>query len=276
MNFAVFIISHERSERVETYDTLIDSGCVDPIYVVVDDEDTQLQRYKERFGKSLLVFDKSRYVDEEDTVSGEKYTASAMYARNAVEDFAKSFNMDSFIMFDDDILRLRYRYICDNKIKSNTVGCTIHELFKLYGDFLISNNITDISFASVMFYCGGIDAVNYRVSNFRQCYAIHFRNTNIPMRWKGVMNEDFITVQDMAKRGYIFLTLPFILYETTPTNIGGGTKETCDTMSEFRRSMLVTQVLSSCCRPVAVKGKIVNSYSKTKTFPMIISSRYKK
>jgi hypothetical protein len=58
MRFAVFILSHARANRVETYNTLRDAGYTGKIYITVDDEDSQLSTYKDR-----LVFDHVDWVN---------------------------------------------------------------------------------------------------------------------------------------------------------------------------------------------------------------------
>ena len=104
MKFAVFIISHGRADRVETYTTLRKAGYTGEIFVIVDDEDNQLVDYAKRFTDELIIFHKvTCYID---TIYGRE-KSSAVYARNFVEDCASFIELDAFAVFDDDITGLR-------------------------------------------------------------------------------------------------------------------------------------------------------------------------
>ena len=55
-DFAVFILSHGRADRVLTYETLRTQGYTGRIYIVVDTQDSALARYVDQFGEQVLVF----------------------------------------------------------------------------------------------------------------------------------------------------------------------------------------------------------------------------
>ena len=58
-NFAVFILTHGRADKVITYHTLRRSGYSGKIYLILDDEDTQKDRYKEIYSENeIIVFSK--------------------------------------------------------------------------------------------------------------------------------------------------------------------------------------------------------------------------
>lgn len=274
--FCVFIISHERSDRVETYDTLLRGGYTGEIYIVIDNEDSQKTKYVDRFGKFTIVFDKQYFMRQCDCV-GESRRASAIYARNAVEYFAKELKVDSYAVMDDDIVALRYKWIVGKTVKSMQVNGGLDDVFKLYADYIIDNRIATTSFQSVMFYVGGAGNISNKVSASRETYQIHIRNANYPVAWKSVINEDIITEILTAQQGYIWWSLPHIVYDAVPMNDkSGGVKDAYDTISAFDRAFLATIVNPSCCKPGYSHGKMRIIQDRKSSYPMIVSSRYKK
>lgn len=57
-DFAAFILTHGRAEKVITYKTLREQGYTGRIVIVIDDEDKQGNLYKEKFGDAVQVFSK--------------------------------------------------------------------------------------------------------------------------------------------------------------------------------------------------------------------------
>lgn len=59
-DYAVFILSHGRSDRVYTVETLKQCGYTGKVFIVCDDEDSELKEYQDRFA-NVLVFHKGDY-----------------------------------------------------------------------------------------------------------------------------------------------------------------------------------------------------------------------
>lgn len=275
MNFAVFIISHERADRVETYDTLRRGGYIGKIFVVIDNEDNMVSTYLNRFGDDVLIFDKQAYIDKADTLESAKLKSSAVYARNAVEDFAKLFELDAFGMFDDDIVGLRYRWIENDKCRSMSVKGGLSQIFQEYSEYLVDCNIATLSFENCMFYLGGV--TDEKISNERWAYQVFIRNSKFPVDWISIINMDIITEITTAVKGYIWWSLPHIVYESSPMNsASGGLKKVYDAISSGRRAFFATISQPSSCRPGYSHGKIRILQDKKKSYPMILGSRYKK
>ena len=57
-NFAIFILSHMRAEKVITYKTLIKANYTGKIYIIIDNEDEQKNLYLKKFGDKVIIFDK--------------------------------------------------------------------------------------------------------------------------------------------------------------------------------------------------------------------------
>lgn len=277
MKFAVFILSHKRADRVETFATLKNAGYTGKIYVVVDNQDPMLEKYQERFGDDVLVFDKQIYIDKTDTLETDRKRSSAVYARNFIEDAAKKFNLDVFGMFDDDVLNLRYRWIECGKIRSMKVYQGLDDILNYYIEYMLRSNFQAISFGNVMTFVGGIDGLESRLSKERLTFQIHIRNTKYPLEWKSIINNDSITELQSIKLGNIWLSIPWIVYDSPVMNtLSGGMKSVYDSLSSFSRAFYATIAEPSCCLPRFRKDKFNIGRNNNSAYPMIISGRYKK
>lgn len=275
MKCAIFIISHERAGRVETYSALRASGYHGTIYVCIDNKDKQFDEYSARFGPELVMFSKPMQMEDVDTVESEKRESSAVYARNAIEATAIMMHLDAFVILDDDITSFRYRWMQDGVCKSLRITQYIDRILLAYIEYMLSCDIATLSFENCMFYIGGIS--DDKIANERWTYQIHIRNTKFPVEWKSIINEDIITEINTATRGYIWWSLPYVVYDAVAMNEkSGGNKDNYDTFSEFKRAMFATVVNPSSCLPGYSHGKLRIIQNKKASYPMIVSSRYKK
>lgn len=275
MKCAIFVISYNRADRVETYSALRDAGFFGEIFVVIDVNDPQYIKYLTRFGKELISYSKPNEKLVADTLESEKRESSAVYARNAVESIANHMRLDAFIILDDDITSFRYRWMQEGICKSLKITQYIDRILLAYIDYMLSCNIATLSFENCMFYIGGIS--DDKISNERWTYQIHIRNTKFPVEWKSIINEDIITEIMTATRGYIWWSLPHVVYDAVAMNEkSGGNKDNYDTFSEFKRAMFATVVNPSSCKPGYSHGKLRIIQNKSASYPMIVSSRYKK
>ena len=280
MKFAVFILSHKRADRVETYDTLRKGGYTGKIYVVVDNQDPMLEKYQERFGDSVLVFDKQMYIDRTETLETSKMKSSAVYARNAIEQYAKDFVLDVFGMFDDDVVNMRYRWVDGNTVRSLTVNGGLDLVFESYAQYILDTGIACTSFPFTMFYVSGIHDLDKRISEYRHTYQIHIRNAHKPVEWIGIINHDTISQLLTMKLGYIWWSIPHIVFDAKPMNKeSGGLKEVYDAFKDFDMAFLAVMTCPDCCTVTASNGErstLQIKENKHTSYPMIISGRYKK
>ncbi len=278
MKYAVFILSHKRADRVETYSTLRNSGYTGEIYIVIDDEDPQCLLYQKRF-ENVLVFNKERWIKSTDTVTNDKKKSSPVYARNYIEQTARDMGYDAYIVMDDDIINLRFRYIENYIAKSQALKSNLDEVLSAYMNYLISANIATLSFATVMVYAGGVhnESDMVRLASHRYTCQIHMRNLSFPVDWISLANNDSISANNTAKIGYLWWALPFIVYDSPKMNtLPGGMKSVYDSVSEFKRAFMSTVVSPSVCRVGCSKDRLAIKRDLKAAYPVIISGRYKK
>ncbi len=280
MKYAVFILSHKRADRVETYESLRESGYTGDIILVIDDEDDQQFTYYQRFNKDLVVFNKQRYIDTSDAVYPVEKRSSALYARNFIESVAKNRGYDGFIMIDDDMQSFRYRWVEADSVKSLRVGQFLDKVFEYYIQYMKDAGIATTSFPFSMFYTSGVKDLEQRISNFRHTYGVHIRNTDFPVEWKSVINQDTITELLTMQIGYIWWSIPFVVVDSLPMNrLSGGLKSVYDSISDFDKAFLAVITNPSGCKVAYSESTRSSMYIKENrqaTYPMIISGRYKK
>lgn len=192
----VFIISHERAETITTYDLLKKSGFTGKIYVVVDDMDTQIDKYKQKFKESLLIFSKEDVMKRCDPVDNFKIYTSALYPRLYCWEKAKELGYDIFVVCDDDITGFNIRYVKGEKLSHKKVN-DMDKIIELLDKFMRKTHIAAIGpfFANGLF--GGKNGI-FREGLVPSPFQFKMINTSCDgvEKWRGTRNEDGIFCAD--------------------------------------------------------------------------------
>lgn len=281
MNYVTFITSHNSPNECKTLDVLKSLNFNTSYYIVIDDEDTQISRYREIYGNNLLIFNKLKYIEYTDTILTPKSHCSAVYAKNFIEDFCKENNVEAFIILDDDLKSLRFRYLEDEHLKSKKV-IDVNKVFSCYVDYMIDCNIDGLCFGIHSMYMGKELLPNSK----RFMSNIYFRNGKRKMEWTSTIYDDFNSCICLSNHSYIFLMLPFVQMEFEPQYFQlqnmrsnkfreGGLVELYDNYDSFNRAFI--SVIINPSGSLTYKNKLVYMmYTvSNKTFPKIISSKYK-
>ena len=286
IKYALFITSHKNPSVCKTLDTLKGLNYNGDYYIVIDDEDHLYEQYREIYQDRLLVFNKRFYMITTDSGHDRDNIPSAcvLYARNFIEDAAKTLGLDAFIMCDDDINNFVFRPVDDvNKKLLRAKINDINEVLYSYLEFLVNNNIDCIGFGTPNFYFSGYEGfitggylTRRSVSNF------FFRDVKKEIRWNMPM-EDFNTAIKYGNIGRLFLSPAFVEVDVAPqyTQKGGDSKEDGMALyyansSSFTRAFYSTMIGPSYCLPKLWKGKYIPQMSKDNAYPKIISSSYRK
>lgn len=224
-DFCVFILTHGRCGRVSTIKALRTFKYTGRIFLVVDDEDAQLDAYLKRYGERVLVFSKadiaSRF-DEGDNFSDRR---TVFYARNACFDLARRVGVRYFMQCDDDYSGFYLRMNARGAYGTWRAD-RLDDVLEAMIDYFASTPALSIAMSQ-----GGDHMAD---SEFKQeAYATPLRkamNTFLcdverPFKFIGRVNEDVNTYVDAARRGDLFLTIPTIQVnqKQTQTNAGGMT-----------------------------------------------------
>jgi hypothetical protein len=108
-DFVVFIFSHGRADSFYTLDTLEKHGYTGPVYIVIDNEDKNADRYYERFGDKVIMFDKSEAAKLFDVGDNFSDRRAIVYARNYSFKLARDLGYTYFIQLEDDYTSFVYK-----------------------------------------------------------------------------------------------------------------------------------------------------------------------
>ena len=273
--FAVFILSHGRAGNVKTYHTLRKAGFSGDIYVVIDDEDGDGEKYKEEFGKFCLQFCKQEYMDKADTVSTDGTRISALFARLAIMDFAKSLDLDYYCMLDDDVERIIYRYPDGNKLKGMDVVKADY-MFDSILKFMKNAKLKVLGLQLAEGLIGGLYGI-YKSGLMNQvlCGGYLFsRETDY--RFFSSVNEDTIASLDYLSRGGLAWRLGCITIKTPERGTNaGGLSEDYAKKNWYYIDMHAVVVAPWCCKIDVDNGnrqKIDMRFAR----PRVLSERYKR
>lgn len=256
LDYAVIIPTHGRYDRVFTIDSLRKSGYTGDIYLLCDDEDKQLEQYKEKYGDKVIVFSKDEYIGKFDKMDNFGNKACVVYARNAIWDAAKKIGLKFFIVADDDYTMYRFRI--DNKqcYRTNIQIKNIDAVFNAYFDFLKISNIDTVCFAQDGDYIGGFS--NSKISGgykpYRKMMNLYFFNVDKPLEFKGTINEDLTSSVTEGVLGKKILTcmITSLLQKETQSNAGGLTEIYLE-LGTYVKSFYSVMAAPSCIK-VALMG----------------------
>lgn len=108
-NFAVFILSHGRPNKVDTYKSLMRAGYTGKIYIIIDNEDETAEKYYHNFGDKVIMFDKAAIAETFDEGDNFEDRRAVVYARNACFNIAKELGITYFMELDDDYTAFMFR-----------------------------------------------------------------------------------------------------------------------------------------------------------------------
>ena len=226
-DFAVIIPTHGRHDRVFTIDSLRKSGYTGNFYLLCDDEDKQLDKYKTKYGDKVMVFSKDDYKGKFDKMDNFGNKACVVYARNAMWDIAKKIGLKYFAVADDDYTAFEYRITSEGGYYSKRIK-NINDVFNSYIDFLITSKVDTVCFAQGGDFIGGKD--NNKVANgfkvSRKMMNLYFFDVDKPIEFKGTINEDLTSSVTEGRTGRVILTslMNSIVQRETQAQAGGLTE----------------------------------------------------
>lgn len=222
-DFCVFILTHGRADNVKTAKQLDRDGYTGKTFFVVDDQDEQVDRYRENFGKDrVLVFDKEEQWRKCDPMDNAHRMGVILYARNACFDLARKVGVKYFLELDDDYRSFEWRW----RVGEHLVRMDMRDLdsvFEAMIEFLIATNADTVAMAQAGDFVGGIESTAAQHPVLRKAMNTFFCRTDRRVRFQGSINED-VSMYALARlRGRLILTLTStaIVQTVTQTNEGG-------------------------------------------------------
>ena len=278
--YAVFILTNRRANNIITTKTLRDCGYTGKIYYIVDDEDPQLNIYKENYGDDVIVFSKNQLIDKFDIMDNFDGNNVVVYARNVCFDIAKKLNLDYFLEFEDDYCYFEIRENENGVLKSYKIK-DLDSVFTAMIEFLNSSkSITTVAFAQGGDLIGGAEASFFKSKLRRKAMNSFFCSVDKYFEFKGRFNDDVNTYVSLGSIGEVFLTLTNIdLVQAQTQKNKGGNSDSYNKYGTYVKSFYSVMMCPSCiCINTvgAYHPRIHHLIDWEKAVPKIISDKFRK
>lgn len=283
-DIVVFILTHARAEKVITYKTLRNHGYTGKIYIVIDNEDPQIEQYKKYYGDDIIIFNKNEAIKKTDDGDNFHERRGVVYARNAIFEIAESLGIEYLFILDDDYTSFNFRYgFNKNKKFVYVQGIKIKNLDNILTymlEYYKSVPALSIAMAQGGDFIGGRNNGFVYGNAIRKCMNSFICSVHRKFQFLGRINEDTTAYVNHGNRGKIFQTIPTIALEQiqTQANIGGMTELYLD------HGTYIKSFYTVMYNPASVKVAVLNTknsrlhhkVSWDNTVPKIISESYRK
>lgn len=280
-DFVVFIFSHGRADNFFTLDTLKKHGYTGPVYIVIDNEDSTADRYYERFGDKVIMFDKSEAAKLFDV--GDNFTdqRAIVYARNYSFRLARELGYTYFIQLEDDYIDFRYKVNASGKRIHKENIKNLDAIFGYLLEYYKSIPAKFIAIAQGGDFLGGADNDIYKSLNRRR-KAMNSLICSIdrPVNFVGRMNDDVNTYVESGRRGNLFITYPDVALQQLETQKNkGGHSDIYKGFGTYVKSFISVMYAPSCVmvRPmISHHQRLHHQVSWNNAVPCIIQEKWKK
>ena len=208
----VFILSHGRADRVETYESLKRAGYSGDLYIVCDNEDKTVDEYNKRYGKEkIIVFDKLDVAKRFDAGDNFDNRKTIFYARNACFDIAEKLGYKYFIELDDDYNIFAYKFNSNYDYIQKWI-LSLDDVFSAMVEYFETAGITCLAMAQNGDFIGGRDSWIAKGLNIkRKAMNTLICSTERKFEFVGRVNEDLNTYVLLGSRGKLFIQIPLVV-----------------------------------------------------------------
>lgn len=282
-DFAVFILTHGRPDRVYTERMLNRGGYTGQLFFVVDDEDPTLDQYLARFGEQVLVFNKEAVAATFDEGTNSPGSRSAIvYARNVCWELARQLGLRWFAQFDDDYTRMSWAIDPQDVYLPPCPHVEdIDAIFEALLTFLESVPwVSTIAIAQGGDFIGGPNASTAGRSLMRKAMNTFVCAVDRPFQFRGMVNEDVNTYTEQARSGLVMFTYPRVRIAQLRTQANpGGMSDLYRATGTYVKSFYTVMYAPSCCqiRTMGVaERRLHHRIDWNATAPLILSEHHRK
>lgn len=281
-DFAAFILTHGRPDKVFTYDTLRKAGYTGKIFIVIDDEDKTGDEYRRRFGACVLTFSKAEIAKTFDEGDNFETYRGVIYARNALWGLAKKVGVRFFLELDDDYTAFVIRWNSKlNYGNTPTLKRSIDDVIDSMLEFVATTNATTLAMSQGGDHIGGGYGTMPRLT--RKAMNAFICDVNRPFSFDGRINEDVNAYVSHGSRGKLFFTSMQIQVNqlTTQANSGGMTELYLD-VGTYVKSFYSVIYAPSCVKvgelgdPRSPHHRIHHSINWNAAVPKILREEHRK
>lgn len=279
-DFAVFILSHGRCDRMRTYNTLNRQGYTGKVYIIIDNEDETANKYIEKFGEDkVIIFDKKKYEKSTDTADISGNNQAVVFARNACFDIAEQLGLRYFLQLDDDYTYFRFRYE-ENGSLLTTKSMNLDLLFSYTLDFLNDSGALTVALGQGGDYIGGVRSQLWKHRLRRKAMNAFFCDVKKPFKFFGRLNEDVNMYTLYGNQGKLIFTVADAhLNQLDTQSMKGGLTDIYLQYGTYRKTFYSVIYSPQCVKisEIGVKHKrIHHRINWNYCTPLIISEAYKK
>lgn len=279
-DFAIFILSHGRADKVKTLKTLKTCGYTGKWYIIIDNEDKSADEYYKLYGKEhIVMFDKLEKAKEVDVCDLQTKRNIVLFARNSCHQIAKDLGLTYFLELDDDYIEFRYRYNKDNTLSSMLVG-DMNSIINETLEFLENSGALTVAFAQAGDFIGGIECSMFKNRLVRKAMNSFFCKVDRPFEFKGRINEDVNAYVLYGTQGKLMFTIADIVLNQGDTQqYSGGLTETYLENGTYVKSFYSVMINPSCVK-ISTMGvnhqRIHHSIDWEHCLPKILNEKWKK
>lgn len=279
-NFAVFILTHRRAGKVETYKVLKKRGYTGKVYFVLDNEDDSFNEYCRLYGEeNIIVFDKQAVIDKTDTMDNFGEHRAIIYARNVVFELARAKGLKYLLMLDDDYSNIMYRWNENGRLRASNIS-DMDAVFTSMIGFLEMSGADTVACAQGGDFVGGVDGGNFKKGLLRKAMNSFFCKVDNPIEFRGTMNEDVVTYTTLGSRGKLFFTFVNLCVIQLPTqSLKGGMTEAYLESGTYLKTFYAVMSMPSCVKVsmMTTKHKRIHHHVNWECcVPKIINARWRK
>ena len=278
-DFAVFILTHGRPDKIITLKSLLEGNYTGRYYIVIDNEDDTEAEYRRIYGDKVLQFDKLEVSKRIDTADLSEDRRTIVYARNVCFDLAEQIGVRYFLELDDDYTSFMYRFPDNGKL-GYVPAKNLDALFEAMIQFLDDSGAITVALAQGGDFIGGLDSGTFQKKLLRKAMNTFFCDVEKPFQFVGRINEDVNTYTLLGNRGKLLFTTTEanITQLQTQSNSGGMTDVYIDS-GTFVKSFY-TVMFSPQCTKIATMGdkhrRIHHQIKWNNCAPKILSEKHKK
>ena len=250
-DFVVFILSHGRANSLITVDSLNRCGYTGKWYIVLDDKDSQIDLYKEKFGKdNIIIFNKEKILSSFDMMDNFDDDKTIVYARNICHKLARQLGYKYFLELEDDYNNFIHREP-NGKVLETWYVRDLDSIIDTYIEFLETSKCTTVCFAQTGDFIGGVGTTGpvYREKLARKAMNSFFCKSDNEFMFIGRFNDDVNTYLKLGSIGKLFFT-------TVDVNLGlrvtqtqsGGLTESYLKFGTYVKSFYSIMICPSCTK----------------------------
>ena len=206
-NFALFILSHGRADRIHTIKTLERSGYTGDWYIIIDDQDETAGEYYKRYPGKIIVFDKeaAAAITEEGNNFNDRH--AIVFARNACFKIAEDLGIEYFMQIEDDYTGFDYRFN-DKFVYDKRPILNLDSILEFMLEYYKSISAPCIAMLQGGDYLQAKDSTQaLSIRTFRKVMNTLLCSTKRPFRFFGIMNDDVCAYTRLGSLGALFLSI---------------------------------------------------------------------